>query len=83
LFLEELSDWQYRTLALMDPIVFPEAVRVKIRDAGSRQVKNMAVHVALGLTPEGKREILSLWIANIFQRCGREGCQSDLSQVLF
>ena len=41
-----------------------DALRVKIRDAESRQVKNKAVYVALGVTPEGEREVLGLWIAN-------------------
>ena len=47
----------------MYPIVFLDALRVKIRDAESRQVKNKAVYVALGVTPEGEREVLGLWIA--------------------
>ena len=47
----------------MYPIVFLDALRVKIRNAKSRQVKNKAVYVALGVTPEGEREVLGLWIA--------------------
>ena len=62
--LEEVSDWQNRALEPMYPIVFLDALRVKIRDAESRQVKNKAVYVALGVTPEGGREVLGLWIAN-------------------
>ena len=62
--LEEVSDWQNRALEPMYPIVFLDALRVKIRDAESRQVKNKAVYVALGVTPEGEREVLGLWIAN-------------------
>src|SRR6056297_3804521 len=62
--LEEVSDWQNRALEQMYPIVFLDALRVKIRDAESRQVKNKAVYVALGITPEGEREVLGLWIAN-------------------
>ena len=61
--LEEVSDWQNRALEPMYPIVFLDARRVKIRDAESRQVKNKAVYVALGVTPEGEREVLGLWIA--------------------
>jgi len=38
-------------------------MRVKIRDAESRQVKNKAVYVALGVTPDGEREVLGLWVA--------------------
>lgn len=58
--LEEVSDWQNRALEPMYPIVFLDALRVKIRDAESRQVKNKAVYVALGVTPEGEREVLGL-----------------------
>tara|TARA_R110002051_G_scaffold322837_2_gene414476 strand:+ start:919 stop:1212 length:294 start_codon:yes stop_codon:yes gene_type:complete len=47
----------------MYPIVFLDALRVKIRNAKSRQVKNKAVYVALGVTPEGEREVLGLWVA--------------------
>lgn len=62
--LEEVSDWQNRALEPMYPIVFLDALRVKSRDAESRQVKNKAVYVALGVTPEGEREVLGLWIAS-------------------
>jgi len=61
--LEEVSDWQNRALEPVYPIVFLDALRVKIRDAESRQVKNKAVYVALGVTPDGEREVLGLWIA--------------------
>lgn len=61
--LDEVSDWQNRALEPMYPIVFLDALRVKIRDAESRQVKNKAVYVALGVTEEGEREVLGLWIA--------------------
>jgi len=43
--LQEVSDWQNRALEPMYPIVFLDALRVKIRDAESRQVKNKAVYV--------------------------------------
>ena len=61
--LAEVSDWQIRALEPMYPIVFLDALRIKIRDAESRQVKNKAVYEALGVTPEGEREVLGLWIA--------------------
>ncbi|MFT4783894.1 MAG: transposase-like protein [Yoonia sp.] len=62
--LAEVSDWQNRALEPMYPIVFLDALRVKIRDAESRQVKKKAVYVALGVTHESEREVLGLWIAN-------------------
>lgn len=40
------------------------ATRVKIRDADSRMVKNKAVYIALGVTRDGDREVLGLWIAD-------------------
>lgn len=47
----------------MYPIVLFDALRVKIRDADSRMVKNKAVYIALGVTRDGLREVLGLWIA--------------------
>jgi putative transposase len=44
----------------MYPLVFFDALRVKIRDEGL--VRNKAVYVALGVTPEGTKDILGLWI---------------------
>jgi putative transposase len=62
--LEEVLDWQNRAFEPIYPIVFLDALRVKIRDAQSRQVKNKAVYVVLAVTPEGEREVPGLWIAN-------------------
>jgi transposase-like protein len=62
--LNEVRDWQSRALDRMYPIVIFDALRVKIRDADSRMVKNKAVYIALGVTREGAREVLGLWIAD-------------------
>lgn len=48
--------------ALRHRIIF-EALRVKIRNADSRIVKNKTVYVALGVNRDGVREVLGLWIA--------------------
>lgn len=61
--LDEVREWQSRALDRMYPIVMFDALRVKIRDADSRLVKNKAVYVALGVTREGAREVLGLWVA--------------------
>ena len=61
--LDEVREWQSRALDRMYPIVLFDALRVKIRDADSRTVKNKAVYVALGVTRDGQREVLGLWIA--------------------
>ena len=61
--LSEVRAWQSRALERMYPIVIFDALRVKIRDADSRMVKNKAVYVALGVTRDGLREVLGLWVA--------------------
>ena len=62
--LGEVREWQSRALERMYPIVIFDALRVKIRDADSRMVKNKAVYVALGVTRDGLREVLGLWVAD-------------------
>ena len=62
--LDEVRDWQGRGLERLYPIVIFDALRVKIRDSDSRMVKNKAVYLALGVTRDGVREVLGLWIAN-------------------
>ena len=58
--LEEVREWQGRPLDAVYPVVFFDALRVKIRDEGL--VKNKAVYVALAITCEGDKEVLGLWI---------------------
>ena len=58
--LEEVTAWQNRPLEGLYPIVVFDALRVKIRDAGT--VRNKAVHLALGLRADGQKEVLGLWI---------------------
>jgi putative transposase len=58
--LEEIAEWQNRPLEALYPLVFFDAIRVKIRDEGT--VRNKAVYVALGVRPDGAKEILGLWI---------------------
>jgi putative transposase len=58
--LDEIAEWQNRPLERLYPLVFFDAIRVKVRDEGS--VKNKAVYVALGVRVDGRKEILGLWI---------------------
>jgi len=58
--LDEVRDWQNRPLDPVYPVVFFDALRVKIRDEGL--VKNKAVYVALAINPNGEKEVLGLWI---------------------
>jgi transposase-like protein len=58
--LAEVEQWQQRPLEPMYPIVYFDALRLKIRDEGT--VKNKAVYLALGVRADGKKEVLGLWI---------------------
>ncbi|MEQ9487948.1 MAG: IS256 family transposase [Alphaproteobacteria bacterium] len=58
--LEEVGEWQNRPLDACYPLVFFDAIRVKIRDEGF--VRNKAVYIALGILPDGTKEILGLWV---------------------
>ena len=58
--LETVSEWQNRPLEATYPLVFFDALRVKIRDEGL--VRNKAVYVALGVMADGTKDILGLWI---------------------
>jgi putative transposase len=58
--LEEVTEWQQRPLAPLYPVVFFDALRVKIRDEGT--VRTKAVYLALGVAPDGTKDILGLWI---------------------
>ena len=58
--LEEVAAWQARPLEAIYPLIFFDALRVKIRDEGL--VRNKAVHIALGVRADGTKEILGLWL---------------------
>jgi len=58
--LDEVKAWQSRPLDRLYPVVFLDALRVKIRDQGT--VKNKAVYLALGIRADGMKEVLGLWI---------------------
>jgi putative transposase len=60
--LAEITGWQSRPLEPMYPVVFFDALRVKIRE--DNVVRNKAVYLALGVLPDGSRDILGLWIEN-------------------
>ena len=58
----EVTAWQGRPLEPMYPVVFFDALRVKIREDGV--VRNKAIYLALGVLPDGTRDILGLWSEN-------------------
>jgi len=60
--MSEVTAWQARALEPMYPVVFFDALRVKIRE--DTVVRNKAIYLALGVRPDGTRDILGLWIEN-------------------
>jgi transposase-like protein len=65
--LEEMTAWQSRPLDSVYPVVFIDAIVVKIRDG---QVANRPVYTVVGVTVEGTRDVLGLWIGD-----GSEGAK--------
>ena len=86
--LGEVAAWQARPLEAMYPVVFFDALRVKIRQDGV--VRNKAVYLALGMLADGTRDILGIWIENtegakfwmkVFNDMKTRGCNDVLIAV--
>lgn len=60
--MSEVAAWQTRPLETMYPVVFFDALRVKIRE--DAVVRSKAVYLALGVLADGTRDILGIWIEN-------------------
>ena len=58
---DEVKIWQNRPLDAVYPIVYMDAIRVKVRDNG--HVLNKAVYLAIGITMDGVKEVLGMWVA--------------------
>jgi len=56
--LERMAEWQSRPLDQVYPVLFLDAIFVKVRDG---QVANRPIYVAIGVTVDGERDILGLW----------------------
>jgi putative transposase len=56
--IETMSEWQNRPLDAVYPVLFIDAINVKIREG---QVANRPIYVAIGVTVDGERDILGLW----------------------
>ena len=87
--MDEVTAWQTRPLETMYPVVFFDALRVKIRDDGG--VSNKAVYLALGVQADGQRDVLGLWVEQtegakfwlkVFNDLKTRGCQDILIAVV-
>ena len=84
----EVTAWQARPLEPMYPVVFFDALRVKIRDEAV--VRSKAVYLALAVLPDGTRDVLGIWIEQtegakfwlkVFTDLKTRGCQDILIAV--
>src|ERR671913_591272 len=84
----EVTAWQNRPPGTMYPVVFFDALRVKIRDEAT--VRSKAIYLALAVLPDGSRDILGLWIEQtegakfwmkVFTDLKTRGCQDILIAV--
>lgn len=57
--LDGMAEWQNRPLDRVYPVLFIDAIHVKIRDGGA--VGSRPVYTAVGVTTDGERDILGLW----------------------
>ena len=71
--IEGMAEWQNRPLDPVYPVIFIDAINVKIRDG---KVANRPIYVALAVTCEGHRDILGLWAGEALgDRRGGEGAK--------
>src|SRR6266571_1703561 len=59
--LEEMTAWQSRPLDPVYPVIFIDAIQVKIRDG---QVANRPVYTVIGVTVDGMRDVIGLWVGD-------------------
>src|SRR5918995_5540471 len=57
--LEDVAAWRTRPLDAVYPIVYFDALMVKVRE--DRSVRSRACYLAIGVTVEGEREVLGIW----------------------
>jgi putative transposase len=60
--LEEVKAWQTRPLDEVYPVIFVDALMVKVRDGG--HVRNKAAYLVVGVDTDGIKHVLGIWIAN-------------------
>ncbi len=58
--MEDVREWQNRPLDAVYPIIYLDAIHLKLRSSG--RVQTRAVYLALGVNLEGNKELLGLWI---------------------
>jgi putative transposase len=71
---EQMQSWQSRPLDRVYPVLLIDAIVLKIRDG---QVANRPVYVAMGITVDGERDVLGLWVGP----AGGEGAKQRMGML--
>ena len=70
--LEEVKAWQTRPLEELYPILYLDALVIKVRDG--HQVRNKAAHIAVGVDLDGVKHVLGIWVQASEGRSSGPGC---------
>ncbi len=66
---DEVLAWQHRPLEAFYPVIYLDALIVKVRDGG--HVRNKAAHIAVGVDMDGIKHVLGIWVQLPFEVAGR------------
>src|SRR5215204_2710324 len=78
--IEEVKVWQNRPLDALYPILYLDALQVKVRDGA--HIRNKAIYLAIGVNLSGIKEVLGLWVAQtegakFWLQIGRASCRKE------
>lgn len=59
--MEDVQAWQSRPLAAIYPIVYLDALRVKVKQ--DKAIRQLAVYLVLGVNTDGRKELLGMWVS--------------------
>jgi putative transposase len=59
---DEVKAWQSRPLDAVYPIIYLDALVVKVRE--SSHIQNKAIHLIIGINASGRKEVLGLWVTH-------------------
>ena len=76
--IERMAEWQNRPLDVVYPVMFIDAIHVKIREG---QVTNRPIYVAVGVTVDGERDILGLWAGEGGEGFGTVTCSGGRKRL--
>lgn len=77
--LEEVAEWQNRPLDPIYPVMYLDALVVKVRDGN--QVRNKAAYIAVGIDTDGVKHVLGIWVRGCQNRYPGSGTETVATHV--